>query len=170
MRSVPLPVNRDSTIRDEDCLRRLTHVIVLHWHVWSDLVYLAPGMDDDDSDFSDDQSAACSASASPTMPVAEAIYGNNRKFLLLALTVKDVDLGITTPGASPAPGAEHDHTTTASLTMSGRLITTTPKPFSHQQQPVTTGFSRPQFATYPSARILHSSGPSKRLLLYFCSL
>ncbi|WPH01915.1 Tcp11-domain-containing protein [Acrodontium crateriforme] len=94
---------------DEDILRRLTHVVVLHWHVWADLVYLAPNMDDSDYN-GEDRSSVHSQSVSPTMPVAQAIF-NGRKFLPTAITVTDIELGMPTPAASPISAMDHDQET-----------------------------------------------------------
>ncbi|KAK6439879.1 Protein SOSEKI 1, partial [Oleoguttula sp. CCFEE 5521] len=47
--ALPLPTPVDA---DTDLIRRFTHIVVLHWQVWSDLVYLAPQGEDlqDDKD------------------------------------------------------------------------------------------------------------------------
>ena len=45
----------NSTIADPDVdlVRRFVHVVVLHWQVWADLVYLAPPQEDEEEDTDD---------------------------------------------------------------------------------------------------------------------
>ncbi|KAK4549910.1 hypothetical protein LTR36_005211 [Oleoguttula mirabilis] len=93
---------------DEDVLRRLTHVICLHWHVWSDLVYLAPLPPASDTTVSDPGvTPPPSVTASPTVPIAQAVYAPGKKWLPVGVTVTEVPSGIPTPAASPEPMPEH---------------------------------------------------------------
>ena len=82
---------------DEDLIRRLAHILVLHWQVWADLVYLprassanSSGDRDSSSGSEESETEECdslstivpSAAASPTMmPVAEAVFAPGHKFL-----------------------------------------------------------------------------------------
>ena len=91
----PTPV-----VKDEELIRRFTHVVVLHWQVWAELVYLAPH-NDEGSD-NDGVTPPSSGNTSPTVPVAQAVYEPGRKWLPVALKVTDVPSGLPTPAASPA--------------------------------------------------------------------
>lgn len=92
---------------DEDIVKRLTHVICLHWHVWRDLVYLAPFPPEEDLSFPESAHSPppSSGSASPTIPVAQAVYAPNGKWLPIAITVQEVPSGMPTPTPSPPPVA-----------------------------------------------------------------
>ncbi|KAK3614270.1 Protein SOSEKI 1 [Elasticomyces elasticus] len=85
---------------DEDIVRRLTHVICLHWQVWADLVYLAPLEDEASSPGKFSPSPGCS----PTIPVAQAVYAPGKKWLPVGVTVTDIPSGMTTPVSTPEPG------------------------------------------------------------------
>ncbi|EME44682.1 hypothetical protein DOTSEDRAFT_72217 [Dothistroma septosporum NZE10] len=97
----PMPVDRD-----EDIIRRFTHIIALHWQVWADIVYLAPQQDADDDSVSDNGSTSTvvqSQQGSPTIPVATAVYAPGRKWLPVSVTVTDVPSGLPSPATSPKP-------------------------------------------------------------------
>lgn len=97
---------------DEDVLRRLTHVICLHWHVWSDLVYLAPLPSvTETADLSPGPRATPppSVTASPNVPMAQAVYAPGKKWLPVGVTVTEVPSGIPTPAPTPEPAQDHVH-------------------------------------------------------------
>lgn len=96
---------------DDDIVRRLTHVICLHWHVWSDLVYLAP-IEENDAETPVNSSATPppSASASPTVPIAQAVYAPGKKWLPVGVTVTEIPSGMPTPSPSPEPVREPEST------------------------------------------------------------
>lgn len=88
---------------DEDVVRRLTHVICLHWQVWAELVYLAPLEPKSDGSAPTPPS---SKPSSPTVPVAHAVYAPGKKWLPVGVTVTEVSSGIPTPVPTPEPNAE----------------------------------------------------------------
>lgn len=90
---------------DDDAVRRLTHMIVLHWQVWADLVYLA-APDEDDIASSGSRTPPSPASTSPTVPVAQAVYAPGRKWLPIGVVVTEVPSGISTPTASPGADSQ----------------------------------------------------------------
>ena len=92
---------------DEELVRRFTHIIVLHWQVWADLVYTA-APDDSNDPFSQDgsQTPPSSGSSSPMVPVAQAVYAPGRKWLPIGVTVTEVPSGLPTPSPSPGPEAQ----------------------------------------------------------------
>ena len=95
---------------DDDVVRRFTHIIVLHWQVWADLVYTAPPEHDNGySSFDGSQSPPSSGSSSPMVPVAQAVYAPGRKWLPIAVTVTEVPSGLPTPAPSPAPESQTQH-------------------------------------------------------------
>ncbi|OQO02954.1 hypothetical protein B0A48_11237 [Cryoendolithus antarcticus] len=55
----PTPVDADT-----DLIRRFTHIVVLHWQVWSDLVYLAPQEEEHENDVEHEKRNARSRRAS----------------------------------------------------------------------------------------------------------
>jgi hypothetical protein len=88
---------------DEEVIRRFTHVLVLHWHVWAELVYLTPSTDTEN--YNDTApTPPSSGNSSPTVPVAQAVYEPGKKWLPVGLTVTDVPSGLPTP--APSPSAE----------------------------------------------------------------
>ncbi|KAF7193523.1 Protein SOK1 [Pseudocercospora fuligena] len=95
---------------DEDIIRRFTHIIALHWQVWSELVYLAndPLKSDDDtaSESGSESTMVTSAQGSPTVPVATAVYAPGRKWLPVSVTVTDVPSHMSTPESSSAPSQQ----------------------------------------------------------------
>lgn len=113
---------------DDDPIRRLTHMIVLHWQVFADLIYdndstgpvPGPGIG------SPEQSSGSAASASPMQPVAQAVYGPGKQWLPMAVTVTEVPTGLPTPAPSPSPtqdtqkseDLEHDDTASPEDTQS----------------------------------------------------
>jgi len=84
----------------EDLVRRLTHMICLHWHVWSVLVYLAPKEDGMITMMGRAQPDF--AGSSPTVPIAQAVYAPGKKWLPVGVTVTEVPSGVpATPSSSP---------------------------------------------------------------------
>ena len=93
---------------DDDIVRRLTHVICLHWHVWSDLVYLAP-MEPDETESETpvkEPIPSRSTSTSPTVPIAQAVYAPGKKWLPVGVTVTEMPSGMPTPASTPEPKPE----------------------------------------------------------------
>ena len=111
-----------STDPDTDLVRRFTHVVVLHWQVWADLVYLAPSEPDLDIALSDVLPRTPPPSASPE-PRARAVFDQGRKFLPKAVTTdvgEDVAMRtFPTPAASPEASAEPEPTETDQNDSSG---------------------------------------------------
>lgn len=111
----PLPSGNDlmAIEPDEDIIGRFTHIIALHWQVWSDLVYLVEPEREDDmaSDNGSDSTIVQSQQGSPTVPVAQAVYAPGRKWLPVSVTVTDVPSGLPTPSPSPQPeeGSPSNH-------------------------------------------------------------
>lgn len=109
---------------DEDVVRRLAHIIVLHWQVWAELAYLAETPTDREYDSSSENGSpsimSSSAGSSPTVPVAQALYAPGRKWLPVSVTVTDVPSGMPSPQQHPSsttddtsgdgePGSEAQH-------------------------------------------------------------
>ncbi|KAK5138332.1 hypothetical protein LTR08_003393 [Meristemomyces frigidus] len=92
---------------DEDVIRRLTQVICLHWHVWADLVYLAPRKPMLDTAGLSYGAAPPPGSASPTVPIAQAVYAPGKKWLPVGVTVTEIPSVMPTPASSPKPVQEH---------------------------------------------------------------
>ena len=86
---------------EEDVVRRFTHIIVLHWQVWAELVYTPLVNDDDLSESDDAHTPPSSGNSSPTVPVAQAVYAPGRKWLPIGVTVTEVPSGTPTPPGSP---------------------------------------------------------------------
>ncbi|KAK0941485.1 Protein SOSEKI 1 [Friedmanniomyces endolithicus] len=100
----PVPIKHYDP--DEDIVRRLTHVICLHWHVWAELVYVAPLFEEDSASLATlTPSPTSSAAPSPMMPIAQAVYAPGKKWLPVGVTVSEVPGGMPTPGATPEPVA-----------------------------------------------------------------
>lgn len=95
---------------DEDIIRRFTHILALHWQVWSELVYLVEDQcksdDDSSSEHGSDSTAVQSARGSPTMPIAQAVYAPGRKWLPVSVTVTDVPSGLPSGLPTPSPTPE----------------------------------------------------------------
>jgi hypothetical protein len=83
---------------DIDLVRRFSHVIVLHWQVWADLVYLV----EPEPEYGLNSP---SPSASPE-PVTRAIFDPGHKFIPKAVTMDPEDNGMPTP--APSPEADSD--------------------------------------------------------------
>ena len=83
---------------DVDLVRRFSHVIVLHWQVWADLVYLA----EPEPEYGLNSP---SPSASPE-PVTRAIFDPGHKFIPKAVTMEPDDNGMPTPAPSPEADAD----------------------------------------------------------------
>lgn len=103
---VPATVTPFADDLDADLIRRFTHIIALHWQVWSTLVYL-PEMPEKDGDSASDNGSDStmmqSRTGSPTVPIATAVYAPGRKWLPVSVTVTDVPAGLPTPSPSPKP-------------------------------------------------------------------
>ncbi|TKA83037.1 hypothetical protein B0A55_00859 [Friedmanniomyces simplex] len=97
----PVPVKRYDP--DEDVVRRLTHVLCLHWHVWAELVYLAPVEEEPASPAAFSPGPTSCASPSPMIPIAQAVYAPGKKWLPVGVTVTEVPGGIPTPDSTPNP-------------------------------------------------------------------
>lgn len=80
---------------DLDVVRRFSHVVILHWQVWADLVYLV----EPEPEFGLSSPAP---SASPE-PVTRAIFNPGHKFIPKAVSTDSEDNGMPTPAASPDP-------------------------------------------------------------------
>jgi hypothetical protein len=78
---------------DDDLVRRFSHVIVLHWQVWADLVYLV----EPEQDYG---LHSPSPSTSPE-PVTRAIFDPGCKFIPKAVATDCDDNGMPTPAPSP---------------------------------------------------------------------
>jgi hypothetical protein len=85
---------------DVELVRRFSHVIVLHWQVWADLVYLV----EPEPEYG---LSSPSPSASPE-PVTRAIFDPGRKFIPKAVATDCDDGGMPTP--APSPEADGDLT------------------------------------------------------------
>lgn len=92
---------------DDDVVRRFAHIIILHWQVWAELVYLAETPTDKEyessSDTGSDGNMVPSAANSPTIPVAQAVYAPGRKWLPVSVTVTDVPSGMPSPRNPSSP-------------------------------------------------------------------
>ena len=102
---LPQPVDPETEI-----IRRLTHVLILHWNVWAELAYLVPPKEDIENG-TDDQPSPNSGSCSPTVPVAQAVYSSGRKWLPTGLTNADVPTGMLTSANSPEPETDQKQDT-----------------------------------------------------------
>lgn len=91
---------------DEEIIRRFTHVLVLHWQVWAELVYLTPSNDTEGSDNEPSPTPPSSGNSSPTVPVAQAVYKPGKKWIPIRLEVTDVPSGLPTPAPSPSAEAQ----------------------------------------------------------------
>lgn len=87
---------------DIDLVRRFSHVMVLHWQVWADLVYLV----EPEPEYG---LSSPSPSVSPE-PVTRAIFDPGHKFIPKAVTTDSSDNGMPTP--APTPEADSDITET----------------------------------------------------------
>nr|POE85629.1 protein sok1 [Quercus suber] len=70
---------------DMDLVHKLTHVLVLHWHVWGELVYMAMPEDDETT------TGYWSTTTAPprTTPQARAVYAPGHHWLPVGVTVVD---------------------------------------------------------------------------------
>lgn len=83
---------------DTDLVNRFSHVVVLHWQVWSDLVYLVEP--------EPEYGLSSPASSASPEPVARAIFDQGHKFIPKAVTTDSDENGMPTP--APSPNAEPD--------------------------------------------------------------
>ena len=93
----PVAVAR-STDPDMELVRRFSHVVILHWQVWADLVYLV----EPEPEYG---LSSPPPSVSPE-PVARAIFDPGHKFIPKAVTTDSEGNGMPTPAASPDPEAD----------------------------------------------------------------
>nr|XP_023907931.1 uncharacterized protein LOC112019648 [Quercus suber] len=70
---------------DMDLVRKLTHVLVLHWHVWGEMVYMA--MPEDDEPTAGYQSTVSPPADTP--PQAQAVYAPGHRWLPVGVTMVD---------------------------------------------------------------------------------
>jgi hypothetical protein len=114
---------------DENIVRRLTHILVLHWQVWADILYLLPSSrdsssssEDSDGDDSDGMSTIMtSAAASPTLPVAEAVFAPGHKFLPANVVTGDAS-SPTSEVSMPSPIDLSASSSLSSMTSSDNAI------------------------------------------------
>jgi hypothetical protein len=83
---------------DTDLVHRFSHVIVLHWQVWADLVYLV----EPEPEYGLNSP---SPSVSPE-PVTRAIFAPGHKFIPDAVTMDPDDNGMPTPAPSPEANSD----------------------------------------------------------------
>lgn len=104
----PVPLASNIPIdADEDIIRRFTHILALHWQVWSELAYqtdepsspVSDREDDSNSEHGSESTMVQSAAPSPTIPVAQALYAPGKKWLPVSVTVTDVPSGMSAPPA-----------------------------------------------------------------------
>lgn len=88
------PPNMQAVNPDDDAIRKLTHMIVLHWYVWADLVYLAP-YDEDDVSSDGSQTPPSPSSAASTVPLG---MGVDNVFPFASLAVTEL-----VPVSAPSP-------------------------------------------------------------------
>jgi hypothetical protein len=91
---------------EEEFVKRMAHVVCLHWQVWGDLMYLTPAEEDAGSSSALPSSPA--SNGSPTIPVAQAVYAPGKQFLPVGVTVTEIPTGLPTPSASPEADAVTD--------------------------------------------------------------
>lgn len=84
---------------DEDFLRRLTHILSLHWLIWADIAYLKSFEELED----EQPEEGTMPPPSPTVPVAQAVYAPGHKWLPVGITVTEVPSGYPTPTPTPRP-------------------------------------------------------------------
>jgi hypothetical protein len=94
----PVAVAR-STDPDMEIVRRFSHVVILHWQVWADLVYLV----EPEPEYG---LSSPPPSVSPE-PVTRAIFDPGHKFIPKAVTTDSEGNGMPTPAASPDPESDH---------------------------------------------------------------
>ncbi|KAK3050395.1 Protein SOSEKI 1 [Extremus antarcticus] len=155
---VPATIQSDP---DDDLIRRFTHVIVLHWQVWANLVYTGtPTPQDPDEE--------------PKVPVAHAIYAPGAKWLPSSVGVVEMPAsGLPTPAASPDPEASSpgpqarpirpQANLTRSRASSSSTEASSTRPQSSSSRPQSSS-SRPQaHSTGPQVHLtglqIHSTGP-----------
>lgn len=83
---------------DMDLVRRFAHIVVLHWQVWADLVYLV----EPEPEYG---LSSPPPSASPE-PVTRAVFDQGRKFIPSAVTTDSEENGMPTPAPSPDPESD----------------------------------------------------------------
>ena len=80
---------------ETELVRRFTHVVVLHWQVWADLVYLVEP--------EPEYGLSSPAPSSSPEPVVRAVFEEGHKFLPKHATTESEDHGMPTPAPSPDP-------------------------------------------------------------------
>lgn len=94
----PVAVARP-TDPDIELVRRFSHVVVLHWQVWADLVYLVEP--------EPEHGLSCPPPSVSPEPVAHAIFGPGQKFIPRAVVTDSKGNGMPDPPASPDPQSDH---------------------------------------------------------------
>lgn len=85
-----------------DVIERFTHLAVLHWQIWSPIVYLASPTPEIDAHSSAESDGDTRSGGS--VPVAQAVYAPGGKWLPIAVTVTET--GLSTPPTTPSPEPE----------------------------------------------------------------
>ena len=94
----PVAVAR-STDPDMELVRRFSHVVVLHWQIWADLVYLVePKLEHDLS--------SPPPSTSPEL-VTRAVFDPGHKFIPKAVTTNSEGAGTLAPPTSADLESDH---------------------------------------------------------------
>ncbi|KAF2715990.1 Tcp11-domain-containing protein [Polychaeton citri CBS 116435] len=99
----PAGMNSEVVDLDADIVRRFAHVVILHWHVWKDLVYLQPLNDEIEESCSVESSTppAMSRTSSPVMPpVSHPVYRSGHKFVPEAIVTDDQPMTLPAPASS----------------------------------------------------------------------
>ena len=94
----PVPVARPIDPETE-LIRRFSHVVVLHWQVWADLVYLV--------ELEREYGLSSPPPSVSPEPVTRAIFDPGHKFIPKAVTTDSEGNGMPTPAASPSPESDN---------------------------------------------------------------
>jgi len=97
----PVPVARPIDPETE-LIRRFSHVVVLHWQVWADLVYLV--------ELEREYGLSSPPPSVSPEPVTRAIFDPGHKFIPKAVTTDSESNGMRTPAAPPSTESDnHDN-------------------------------------------------------------
>ena len=107
LRPAPAPVEEDY---DMTVVRKLTHIIVLHWQVWAPLAYLAPEYEDDA--IAKNGIPPYPDSPPAMVPVVEAVYAPGRKWLPIGVRIIHVP---PQPLTASIPSSPVAHAVTADM-------------------------------------------------------
>jgi hypothetical protein len=94
----PVAVARP-TDPDMELVRRFSHVVVLHWQIWADLVYLVEP--------EPEHGFSCPPPSVSPEPVTRAIFGPGQRFIPRAVVTDSKGNGMPDPPASPDPQSDH---------------------------------------------------------------